>query len=356
MGLYKDALVKYDKELWKADYKLYRMELVMRFLTLAGFMGVMVLLVRSLLIGSISAGAFAAVFTSIDSIFRFMENIVTKSVGNISQNMVTVVNYIEFCRYASGCSQFSEDDGRKDASSEYCILADRISFSYPNSKKPSIDQVSIAVKRGETIAVVGENGAGKSTFVKLMLGLYEPVSGTITRNYQPGAASAVFQNYQRYRLCLDENIYISDSERIDLERVRESAQQANVDYKNTGLYPKDLQTPLGKEFGGAELSGGQWQRIAIARALYKNHDLIALDEPTASIDPLEESRLYQMFAQVVKGKTAFIVTHRVGSARIADRIIVLDHGRVVEEGTHDELLKRNGKYAYLYQEQAKWYE
>lgn len=123
----------------------------------------------------------------------------------------------------------------------------------------------------------------------------------------------------------------------------------------TPICTGEIRTLLGREFGGAELSGGQWQRIAIARGLYKEHDMIVLDEPTASIDPLEETRLYRMFARMAEGKTAFIVTHRIGSAQLADRILVFDKGKIVEQGTHEELIKSGGKYAFLYREQGKWY-
>ena len=355
MRLYEKALADYNDAQWTADHRLYRMELMMRFVTLAGFVGVILLLVRSLLAGRISAGAFAAVFTSIDSIFRFMENIITRSVGNISRNMAAAENYLDFCRYAAAF----RDGGQIKADAlpeEYAIVAEGISFRYPNSEKWSVDDVSVAVRKGETVAIVGENGAGKSTLVKLLLGLYEPQSGRILRADTDKNVSAVFQDYQRYQLRLDENIYLSDTERIDPDRVRQCAAQSGVRALNAALCGNGFDTMLGKEFGGTELSGGQWQRVAIARGLYRNHDLIALDEPTSSVDPLEESRLYHMFARIAREKTAFIVTHRVGSARIAGRILVLDQGRVAEQGTHRELMEQNGKYAHMYREQAKWYE
>ena len=116
-----------------------------------------------------------------------------------------------------------------------------------------------------------------------------------------------------------------------------------------------LQTMLGKDFGGIDLSGGQWQRLAIARGLYRAHDMIILDEPTAAIDPLEEADIYRKFAEISADKTAFIVTHRLGSAQIADRIIVMDAGRIVDMGTHEELMQREGKYRKMYHAQAKWY-
>ena len=156
-------------------------------------------------------------------------------------------------------------------------------------------------------------------------------------------------------MLLDDNICLKELECRDAEEMERAASLAGVEYGNSDLYPEKFGTLLGREFGGAELSGGQWQRIAIARGLYKEHDMIVLDEPTASIDPLEETRLYRMFARMAEGKTAFIVTHRIGSAQLADRILVFDKGKIVEQGTHEELIKSGGKYAFLYREQGKWY-
>ena len=321
---------------------------------------------RSLLSGNISAGAFAAVFTSIDSIFRFMENIVARSAGNISRHMASVGNYLEFCRQ----NGFAADDGQVRGASDGCCIAEEsesgrescavivedVSFAYPNADRPSLDRISVRIRKGETVAVVGENGAGKTTFVKLVLGLYEPSSGWILRERDSFVSqSAVFQNFQKYRMRLDDNICLKELECRDAEEMERAASLAGVEYGNSDLYPEKFGTLLGREFGGAELSGGQWQRIAIARGLYKEHDMIVLDEPTASIDPLEETRLYRMFARMAEGKTAFIVTHRIGSAQLADRILVFDKGKIVEQGTHEELIKSGGKYAFLYREQGKWY-
>ena len=366
MERFRAVLAKYDKKLWETDSRLYRTELLMRVLTLLGYLGVLFLLVRSLLSGNISAGAFAAVFTSIASIFRFMENIVARSAGNISRHMASVGNYLEFCRQ----NGFAADDGQVRGASDGCCIAEEsesgrescavivedVSFAYPNADRPFLDRISVRIRTGETVAVVGENGAGKTTFVKLVLGLYEPSSGWILRERDSFVSqSAVFQNFQKYRMRLDDNICLKELECRDAEEMERAASLAGVEYGNSDLYPEKFGTLLGREFGGAELSGGQWQRIAIARGLYKEHDMIVLDEPTASIDPLEETRLYRMFARMAEGKTAFIVTHRIGSAQLADRILVFDKGKIVEQGTHEELIKSGGKYAFLYREQGKWY-
>jgi len=223
------------------------------------------------------------------------------------------------------------------------------------------------VHKGETIAIVGVNGSGKSTLTRLLTGLHLPTSGEMLvdgRNADGIAPkslyrgiSAVFQKYQSYKMTVEENVRISD-----METANDKTAPAVTDVLEKADFPIDsekltegLQTMLGKDFGGIDLSGGQWQRLAIARGLYRDHDMIILDEPTAAIDPLEEADIYRKFAEISAGRTAFIVTHRLGSAQIADRIIVMDGGHIVDMGTHEELMQREGRYREMYHAQAKWY-
>ena len=180
-----------------------------------------------------------------------------------------------------------------------------------------------------------------------------------TRDINPGESegriSAVFQNYQKYKMTLAENVLMSDSGHpIDENRVLQALHKAGLE-ESGGEFEQGFNTMLSREFGGTDLSGGQWQRLAIARGLYRQHHLIVLDEPTAAIDPLKETEIYQKFAESAKNKTAVIITHRLGSARIADRIVVLQKGRIAEMGTHEELMNRQGIYSEMYYEQAKWY-
>ena len=166
--------------------------------------------------------------------------------------------------------------------------------------------------------------------------------------------SGVFQNYQKYKMTLEDNIIISAFNDQKPGKIDQILEKVDIDI-NGGDYPKGTDTVLSTAFGGTDISGGQWQRVAIARGMYKEHEIIVLDEPTAAIDPLEEYALYNRFRAMAKDKTAILVTHRMGSCKIAVRIVVMDEGQIVEEGTHEELMNRNGKYKEMYAAQAQWY-
>ena len=168
--------------------------------------------------------------------------------------------------------------------------------------------------------------------------------------------SAVFQKYQRYQMTLRENIQISsvdmEAEEATLDKV---CAQAGID-KNENSFNNGYTTMLSREFDGVDLSGGQWQRVAIAWGYFRPHQLIVLDEPTAAIDPIEETKIYKRFSEISKEKTAVIVTHRLGSVKLADKILVMKQGRLVEQGTHAALLNANGEYSRLYMSQEQWYK
>lgn len=345
-----------NNETWKADSRAATFELLTESVNGLNYFAILYLLYYSLQNGWITVGAFAAVLASINELSEMVEELINEHLTVISEDLGKMSSLIQLFDLPEKTGERKSVDWNSD------IVFDRVSFTYPFTTYKSIDDISLSIKAGETIAIVGENGAGKSTFTKLLLGLYKPTSGEISVGGQPTKTilpdtfyrgiSAVFQHFQRYQLTLEENIRISDVE--SKAEINPVMQQAGVEWASHS-YPEGIKTMLSREFEGVDLSGGQWQRISIARGLYRPHDLIVLDEPTAAIDPLEENRLYEKFAEIAKEKTAIIVTHRLGSARIADRIVVMKNGRLVEVGTHKELLAANDYYAEMYRSQASWY-
>lgn len=266
--------------------------------------------------------------------------------------------------------------GRQDSLSRQealpfpCPLRDGIRFedvwfSYPGSDRPVLSGVTLHIRAGEKVALVGENGAGKSTLVKLLLGLHHPSAGRITvdgidlRSIEPRALrralSAVFQQFTHYQLTLAENVAVGQPEQMgNNTRVEQAVQMAGAVDVVRAL-PQGYETLLGPDVGGVDLSGGQWQRVAVARAFFREAQVLVLDEPTAALDPLAELAVFERFVQLAHGKTAVLISHRLGMARLADRVLVLSQGRVVEDGPHATLMGAAGEYATLFDAQARWY-
>lgn len=245
------------------------------------------------------------------------------------------------------------------------IEIEGVTFAYPGQTRPVIRDVSLRIAPGERIAVVGENGAGKTTLVKLLIGLYRPDAGAVRLDGVAldgsGAVAArrriaaVCQDYATFQLTVRENVGFGDVARIAEDAaVDDAVCRAAIAELVDGL-PGRLDAYLGRQFGETDLSGGQWQRIALARAFFRDADLLVLDEPTAVLDPLAELALFERFAELVDGRTAIMVSHRLGAARIADRVVVLRDGAIVEQGPHDDLIARGGLYATLFAAQARWY-
>ena len=243
-----------------------------------------------------------------------------------------------------------------------------VSFIYPGSAKPALDKISIHIKPGESLAIVGENGSGKTTLIKLLTRLYKPTSGRIFLegldleewdiDVLRKKVGVIFQDFNRYQLVVGENIGIGDiKDTDDLERVQEAAQKGMADSFIKDL-PDAYSTQLGAWFkNGRELSGGQWQKIALSRAfMRKSADILVLDEPTAAIDAKAEAEIFAHFRELTKNRISIIISHRFSTVRMADHIIVFEKGRVVEEGSHLELLKKQGIYQNLFELQAQGYK
>jgi ATP-binding cassette, subfamily B, bacterial len=246
------------------------------------------------------------------------------------------------------------------------ITFENVGFQY-NLERSVLNGVSFTIRQGEIVALVGENGAGKSTLVKLLLRLYDPTHGKILVDGQDlkdlelsawrNMVSVAFQDFCSYRLSVSENIAVGDVTRVNDEvHIKQAATKSGID-SVIGTLPEQYQTVLGKEFGGTELSQGQMQKVALARAFMRDDKakLLILDEPTASLDPKSEHDIYESFTQLSRGKSLLLITHRLASIQMADKIIVLKEGQIVEQGSHKELLARNGDYATLWRLQAEKY-
>jgi len=357
LGRLLSSLKRLSKAEWAANKRMNLLELGMSLISAGGYAGIIYMLVTALLAGEITVGAFAAVFGSIGMLFAIMQEMINGHIGNMAKNMGKAHNFIRFMELPERAGDAAEPVY------EQGIVADNASFTYPGAENKSVDGVSLAIRAGETVAIVGENGAGKTTLVRLLMGLYVPTGGKITLNGMDtsmvngrslfSGLSGVFQRYQRYQMTLEENVHISDSGSD--RAIDDALEQAGVD-KTSASFPDGGSTMLSREFEGVDLSGGEWQRVAIARGLYRSHNVVVLDEPTAAIDPIEESRIYRKFIEISKDKTAIIVTHRLGSTKIADRVVVMDKGKIVDMGSHYELLQRQGLYADMFNSQASWYE
>lgn len=246
------------------------------------------------------------------------------------------------------------------------IVLDHVRFRYPGGSRDVLEDISCEIRAGEHIALVGENGSGKTTLVKLLCRLYDPTGGGIRvdgidlREFAKSdlrrGIGVVFQDFVRFNLTVRDNIWFGDVSLAPTdERILAAARRSGADDVVRRL-PGQYDAMLGRQFAkGHELSLGEWQKIALARSMVKESGLIILDEPTASLDPRSEALLFEQFHEIMKGRTAILISHRFSAVRMADRILVLDGGRIVEVGAHDDLMGRGGRYAELFELQARHY-
>ncbi len=242
-----------------------------------------------------------------------------------------------------------------------------VSFTYPGAERPALSDVNLHIRPGESLALVGENGSGKTTLIKLLTKLYLPTAGRITLDGQDlrewdeavlrQRIGVIFQDFTRYQLIVGENIGAGDVRHFEDEtRWREAGEKGMAESTIASL-PQGYRTPLGKWFNdGRELSGGQWQKIALSRAFMRSEaDILVLDEPTAALDAAAEATVYEHFRALTEGRVAILISHRFSTVRMADQIVVLQGGRIIEGGSHVDLMQLNGLYAHLFSLQAKGY-
>lgn len=312
------------------------------------WMGLVILfIVSKLLAKAIGAGDLTAIVTSASSTLDMAEDFVYEA-STVSNNGYIANTLFFILRY---------DERKIEKSSKYGdeIEFSHVSFKYPGTQKTVLHDLSFKINKDKVTAIVGENGAGKSTIIKLVVGLYEPTEGFVKiSNMNPysmpnedisNELSTVFQDFKNYEISLRDNILFGKAGDIS-----EDLRLLELD-----KYSED--TNIGKlEEDGVYLSGGESQKLALARAIQKKSDFLIFDEPTASMDPMVEAKMYDNILKVLKSRGAIIITHRLVLSKLADDIIVLNEGRIVERGSHDELMNRGGIYKQMYDEQSGWYK
>lgn len=315
--------------------------------------------------GELSIGMFIALSAGIYDTIGFMYH-------GIDYTIMAMVSSMYFLENLTAFAAMPETEGACELPSEQAEAFEelefkKVAFRYPRTAQYILKDLSFRIKKGEHCAFVGENGAGKTTIAEVLTGVYDNYEGSILingrelRDYAPekrkAMLAAVYQDSARYDETVAVNIGLGDVRRLMHAegQVEEAARQLGI-YESMRKLPQGFDTALGKQAGGGiELSDGQWQRIIMARLLVSPAQLWILDEPAAALDPVAESSLYEQFGQISQGRTTISISHRLGSARQADRIYVLKNGTIVEEGSHEELMKRQGLYARMYEGQKEWY-
>lgn len=310
-------------------------------------------------IGLISVGQFAACIAAFGGLQSMAEGVVNLFAWQKGR-----------ADFAGDYYDFFDREPEKEESGKFRGLRNRIelkdvSFCYSEGAEEALSGVSLYIGKGERVVIVGENGSGKTTLSKIIAGIYRPCEGRVLYDGRDADSfekdsfyrrfSIIQQNFVKYQFPMRENIGISMPSQVhNDERLMKSAGEAGIGRLVERI--GGLDTQLGREFGGVDLSGGEWQKVAIARGLNKDADIIVLDEPTSALDPLVEYDILERFLDITKGKTSVIISHRIGLCRFADRIIVMKNGKIIQTGTHSELLAAGGEYGRMWHEQARWYE
>ena len=314
--------------------------------------------------GQVSLGDMVMLFFGFQRAQTFLREMLAGA-ASMYENDLFIANFYEFLDLAPRVADPAEPKPLPVRIAGG-ISFDKVAFRYPGGSRDVVRDVSLDIRPGEHVALVGPNGTGKTTLVKLLCRLYDPIEGSITvdgvdvREFSPGEwrkrISVIFQDFVRYHLSARENIWFGNVDLPDKDpRIEEAARAAGADEVIRSL-PDGYDTTLGRWFeGGEELSIGQWQTVALARAFVRDAEIIILDEPTSSLDAKAEYEVFQKFHELAKGRMAVIISHRMSTVRMADRILVLNDGRVEEEGSHEELLARKGTYATLFELQARNY-
>lgn len=314
--------------------------------------------------GQITVGDLMMIYLGFQNGLSALQTILF-GLAELYENNLFLSNFYEFLALKPAI-QAPADPRPIPAQPREGIRFENVSFTYPGQSQPALCDVNLALRPGEVIALVGENGSGKTTLVKLLCQLYRPTQGKITLDgisqdcFDPSdwmrQFSVIFQDYAQYFLTAGENIWVGDTQQAaEGSRIAAAAQKTGADAVIERL-PQRYDTPLGNYFyQGHELSIGEWQKVALARLFWREAQIFILDEPASSLDPLAEAKLFADFRRLLNGRSAILISHRFPTVQAADRIYVLQEGRVIEQGIHTELLRLNGQYAQLYRAQETPY-
>lgn len=365
MDMFDDAIRTYEAFISKRERKYIWMnvlDLILSFLR----NGVAYIYVAKLVVeGNLPASLFVLYIATIGNLTEQMLGIMDtcNTMNRYSMEINVVREYFDYKE------QFRFEGGKKlpdAADGKYEIELRNVSFRYPNNATDTLHNINLRIAPGEKVAVVGLNGAGKTTLIRLISGFYDPTEGEVllnginikefNRREYYRLFSAVFQEFSILDATINDNITLED-DATNPEMVWEVISKAGLEVKVKNL-PDGLNTIIGKKIyeNGVLLSGGEEQRLILARALYKDAPILLLDEPTAALDPIAENDIYHKYNSMTNGKTSVFISHRLASTRFCDRILLLDKGRIIEEGTHDSLILSNGEYAKLFNVQKKYYQ
>ncbi|MFD2147503.1 ABC transporter ATP-binding protein [Mucilaginibacter antarcticus] len=329
-----------------------------------GYYAAYVFIIYRAIEGRVTIGDLAFLAGSFRQLRSLLEGILTRFTA-VSQGAIYLRDFFEFFEIQPKITQAAKALPFPESLKQGFVF-ENVGFRYLNSDRWANRHLSFTLLPGEKLALVGENGAGKTTLVKLLSRLYDPTEGRILlegidlRQYDLADlrlnVGIIFQDYLRYQMTVAQNIAVGNISKIsDRELIERSAQQSLAD-KLTEKLPGGYDQQLGKRFAdGVELSGGEWQKIALARAYMRDAQLLILDEPTSALDARAEYEVFQRFAELTKGKSAILISHRFSTVRMADRILVLEKGELKEIGSHEELLSNGGIYAELFELQAQGY-
>lgn len=339
-----------DEEVWKHNMKETKSMITCDVIRVIGYMISIVFAIIFLVQGLITIGPFAACLSAFTSVQNTTKEFFIK-LSNIRNNGTFLKDYFDFI----GVEEEKEVVNINTCNEVEDIVLNNVTFSYPGTNRIAIRDINLSIKRGEKIAIVGQNGSGKTTLCKIILGIYQPQKGKVSQSDRvSGNCGIVSQNYVKYKMTLRENIGISDIKNIEnRNKIMELIEY--MDISELIKENENIDYRLGTEFGGEDLSGGQWQKIAISRAIYNKANMYILDEPTSALDPLIELDVMNSFLKIAEDRTTVMVLHRMGLCKSVDRIIVMKDGEILETGSHTELMKKRGEYYHMFNEQSKWY-